>query len=244
MTARPVGLVLAAVAVAVAAAGCETTQEKSARLAAKARRTVQASGVRVRRENRAVRVLRTAVLHDAYGTAAVVELRSTARATQASLPISIQVRSSDGDPPFSNDAPGLAPSLTHVPLLRPGERVFWVNDQVREQAPRTVLAKVGLAEARAPKAPPRLAVSKLKQGVDPDGVITSGRVRNLSRVTQQNLTLFAVALRRGRVVAAGRAGIERLKAGKSAPFKVFWIGRPNRARIRVFAPPSVLEEEK
>lgn len=244
MTARRSGLVLAIAAAALALAACETTQEKSARLAAKAKRVVAEKGVRVTTRNPEVRVVRTALVHDSNGTAAVVELRSSARAAQAALPVSISVRERGGGPPVANDAAGLAASLTHVPLLRPGERAYWVNDQVRAQTPRDIVARIGFPEVKAPKVLPRLVVSRLKQDADPDGVITRGRVRNASRVTQRDLTVFAVALAGHRVVAAGRAGIERVSAGKSAPFKVFWIGRPTRGRIRVFAPPSVLREEK
>ncbi|MBA2515790.1 MAG: hypothetical protein H0V22_00460 [Solirubrobacterales bacterium] len=244
MRARRAGLLLAITAVAVMIAGCETTQEKSARLAAKAKKAVLETGTKVTKRNPAVKVVRTAVVHDKYGTAAVVELRSSAKSVQASLPVSITVSERGDGPAFTNDAAGLAESLNHVPLVRPGERAYWVNDQVRAEKPRNVQAKIGLPEDRAPEQAPRMVVSKLKQAVDPDGVVTSGKVRNTSRVTQRNLTLFAVALVGTRVVAAGRAGIETVKPGKSARFKVFWIGKPNRARIRIFAPPSVLQEEK
>jgi hypothetical protein len=54
--------------------------------------------------------------------------------------------------------------------------------------------------------------------------------------------VYAVAEQGGKIVAAGRAGIDRLKAHGSKPFKVFWIGDPKGATVHVFAPPTVLEE--
>ena len=40
--------------------------------------------------------------------------------------------------------------------------------------------------------------------------------------------MYAVARKGGRIVAAGRAGIERLAPAPAKPFKVFWIGRSGR----------------
>jgi hypothetical protein len=55
-----------------------------------------------------------------------------------------------------------------------------------------------------------------------------------------NLVLYAIARHSGRIVAAGRAIVPRLAAGKSAPFHAYVIGNPDGAQIFVTAPPSVL----
>lgn len=227
----------------LALAGCSTTQEKSRELASHASRAAVQHGLKVTRRNRDVEVLDTAVVHDRYGTAAVVELRSTARRPQSALPLAISVRDDAGRREFANDQPGLDPALTHVSMLKPGERVFWVHDQVRAEHPHEVVAKIGRPAGPAPEDPPRLTVSGLKRDSDPDGVVTRGVVTNDSRIEQLKVILYAVALAHGKVVAAGRAGIERIKPGARARFKVFWIGNPAGADVRVFAPPSVLEED-
>jgi hypothetical protein len=226
----------------LALSGCESTQEKSARLARAARDRPAERGVTVTKANPDVRVLSTDVVHDRYGTAAVVELRSLARAPQAGLPISIVVTGAGGRRLFGNDAAGLAGTLTHVPLLRPREHAFWVNDQVRADAPKALDAKVGTSTARVPAKLPVLAFKgPLKLEQDPDGAYTHGRLANDSGVDQRQLVIYAVARRGGKVVAAGRAGIERLPAHKGRDFKVFWIGNPAGAKVSVFAPPTVLE---
>jgi hypothetical protein len=91
---------------------------------------------------------------------------------------------------------------------------------------------------------PKLVPSGLALEPDPSGAFTRGTLRNESGVEQRKLMVYAVAERGGKVVAAGRAGIERLKARGSATFKVFWIGDPKGAKVHVFAPPTVLEEDK
>jgi hypothetical protein len=220
-------------------AACESSQDKSARLAKLAKSARKEKGIVVKRRNPDVQVVRTAVVHDANGTAAAVELRMRGKKPQAQLPLSLVV---SGTRAYRNDVPGLAPSLTHVALLRPGERVWWVNDQVLADAPGRAVAKVGPPTAKAADGAPELVAKSLKLDRDSSGAFTSGRLHNGSKVEQRNLTVFAVAEKAGKVVAAGRAGIERLKAGATGRFKVFWIGDPAGARISVFAPPTVLEE--
>ena len=64
-------------------AGCESSQDKSARLAKLAKSARKEKGIVVRRRNPDVQVLRTAVVHDANGTAAAVELRMRGKKPQA-----------------------------------------------------------------------------------------------------------------------------------------------------------------
>jgi hypothetical protein len=227
---------------ALALAGCESTQAKSARLAKSAKSARVEHGVSVAKLNPDVRVLSTALVQDANGAAAVVELRSGARSPQADLPLALVVRDAAGKTAYANDAPGLDRTLTHVPLLLPGQRAFWVDDQVSADKPHDVQAKVGTSATAVPGQLPQLVATGLALDDEPSGAFTSGTLRNDSGVEQRGLIVYAVAERAGRVVAAGRAGIQRLKAHASATFKVFWIGDPKRASVRVFAPPTVLKE--
>jgi len=226
-------LVLLALA-ALALAGCESSQAKSARLAKDAKGATKETGVTVAKANPDVEVVASSVVHDQYGAAAVVELRS--KRTQADLPVALKVAE------YGNDLPGLEHWLTHVPLVQAGKRSFWVDDQIRD--PGAIDVKVGLPKGEAPKALPKLVASDLVLEPDPSGAFTRGTLRNDSAIEQHKLMVYAVAERRGKVVAAGRAGIERLKAHGSATFKVFWIGDPKGAKVQVFAPPTVLEEGK
>jgi hypothetical protein len=241
---RAAALVLLA---AVALSGCESTQAKSARLAKQKHSVADEHGVVVKTRNPDVRVLRTGLVADEYGTAVAVQLQLSGRRAQAGLPIGFGVTGPGGKALYANDLPGLADSLTHVALLPPGRRVWWVNDQVQAEGGRAVKARVGAADSKASAAalarPPRLEPTALRLDSDSSGSFTRGFLRNRSAVEQRNVTVFAVAERGGKVVAAGRAGIERLKARDKALFKVFWIGDPKGARVRIFAPPTTLTEE-
>ena len=234
-------VVVAVALCALAVTGCESSQSKSARLAKAPRASSEETGVKVTRRNPDVRVVSTALVHDQYGTAAIVELRSKARTPQADLPIGFVV-SGGGKRLFANDAPGLADTLTHVPLILPREHVWWVHDQVSADGATTVTAKVGTSTTKLPAKLPRLTTSDLELEQDPDGAYTAGKLRNDSDVTQLELVVYAVAERGGKIVAAGRAGIDRLRPHAAKPFKVFWIGQPQGARVHLFAPPTVLEE--
>jgi hypothetical protein len=227
---------------AIAIAGCESSQAKSARLAKAPRSSTTEKGVKVTKENPGVRVLSTSLVHDKYGTAAVVELKSKAGRAQADLPLSFVVTGAGGKRLFANDSPGIAETLNHVPLLRPDERVWWVHDQVQADAAKQVEAKVGTSTVKLPAKLPRLVPGALTLEQDPDGAYTSGKLRNLSAVAQLELVVYAVAEKGGKIVAAGRAGIDRLPGRGAKLFKVFWIGSPVGARVHLFTPPTVLEE--
>jgi len=67
-----------------------------------------------------------------------------------------------------------------------------------------------------------------------------GTVVNSSSVTQQELVVYAVGLRAGKIVAAGRAVLPNAPANATTPFQVFFIGNPKGASLQVSAPPTTL----
>lgn len=225
-------------------AACESTQSKSKRLAKQAKGLVREQGLVVRKQNRSVKVPFTTAVQDANGTAVVVTLRNVATRALANLPVSIDVVGSGGRSVFRNNLPGLDPSLTHVSLLKPKRSLVWVNDQVNATGkPQRVKVKVGSASASVPKAVPKITISGVRLRIDPvDGPEAVGAVANRSSVEQRKLVIFGVSRRGGRVVAAGRAIVNRLKAHKRARFQMFFIGDPRGGRISVSAPPSVLRK--
>jgi hypothetical protein len=241
------GAVAAALACACAAtslSACESTQDTSARLAKRAKGLSNQQGLKIARDNPSIRVQTTAVVHDANGIAVVVELQNTG-AAQAALPVAIAVDDAKGKPIFRNDAAGLDPSLVEMPLLRKGERAWWVNNQVTAAGvPVKVAARVGAAKAPAPADTPVIEISKVHVGSDADGIFAQGIVTNRSKIAQKRLTIFCVARRGTTVVAAGRAIIDRLAPAptpKPTQFTVFFIGNPKGARLEFAAPPTVLK---
>lgn len=224
-----------------ALAGCESTQDKAAKLAESGSDVFGDRGVVVTRQTREVRVGRPTVLTDDNGTAVVVPMRSRARRPLARLPVSIEVTDRRGEPVFSNDASGLETALAHAALLEPGEQFFWVHDQVQATGePSAASARVGRARGRVMRRPPRLEVSGVRLEADFEGVAATGFVSNRSRVEQRRLVLFGVARKGRRIVAAGRAQVRRLKAGRRSRFTMFFIGDPRGARLTVSAPPVKL----
>jgi C4-type Zn-finger protein len=221
---------------------CESTQDKSAKLAKQAVNLKHQSGLKVTKVSRDVKVRTTAVLNDPNGTAAVVTVRNTSKKTLVQVPIAIDVKGRKGKSVFANDDPGLEPSLVAVSVLRPGEQLSWVDDQVQATAtPRRVKAKVGEERGRAPARLPRIQISPPKLEVDPtSGVLAVGKLTNESGVLQRNLVVYAVARKGGRIVAAGRGAVEKLKPHHKATYQVFFIGNPRGAQLSLAAPPTVL----
>ena len=221
--------------------GCESTVDEARKIAANGEALMHQHGMTVTRTDRRIRVLSTAVIHDANGTAAVVELRNRGREGVIDAPIAIEVTNPAGKAVFQNNAPGLELALNHVPLLEPGQVVEWVDDQVLPSGTAVhVIARIGVGRPAARNVP-RIEVSGVKLTNDPvSGYAASGQVRNASSVSQVQLVLFAIARRAGRIVAAGRAVLPRLAAGKSLPFHAYFTGNPTGAQISVSAPPSIV----
>jgi hypothetical protein len=119
----------------------------------------------------------------------------------------------------------------------------WVNDQVPVTgAAKSAKAVVGDSTAQTPAKLPHMTASTPSIAVDPvSGVEANGTIKNDSSVEQRALIVYAVARKGGRVVAAGRGEIPRLKPGKSGTYHIFFIGNPRGGRVSVTAPPTVLQ---
>lgn len=250
MRARKAIILLAGVPVVLLSlSGClgvETTPEKSAKAAAKAKTAVTSQkGLEIGAVNARVEVEESALVQDPNGVAAVVRLKNTGP-TQVTLPIAVTVSDAKGRKLYANDTPGLDPSLTSVAVLKAGEEVDWVNNQilVAGQAAK-VAARVGKAMGRAaPGTLPRIAIGGVTHGKDEDGFYAQGTLRNESGVSQKRLVVTCVAREGSKVIAAGRAVVEKLDpfaiTRKPTKFTVFFIGDPGSAKLGCSAPPTAL----
>lgn len=237
---RRVAIALGLAAAAALAAGCQSTQSKSAELAEQGVGASKEQGLQIDRESRDVEVTHATLLEDPNGAAAVVELRNTGKRTLVDVPIAIDVRKG-GKTVFANDAPGLEPSLTGVPVLKPGESIAWVHDQVFAPGPK-LETKVGATDEPAPAKLPEVEVGAPRVGGDStSGVAVEGKVTNRSDLLQRKLVIYAVARKDGKVVAAGRGQVERLKPHAAAGYQIFFIGNPEGARIELAAPPTTFQ---
>jgi hypothetical protein len=223
---------------------CQSTQDKARELHEQGE-ALAASQVplTIPRPSKDVKVLDTTLLSDENGDAIVVELQNTSKQTLVNVPILVDVRDAKGKSIFRNDTFGLEPSLQHVPLLKPGETVDWVNDQLYPTgAPKSAKVTVGISEEQPPPQLPQLEVSEPTLHDNPLGVEIEGKVTNKSQLDQKKLVLFAVARSGGRVVAAGRGQIKNLKVrARPGSYNIFFIGDPRGAEITVEAPPTVFQ---
>lgn len=234
---------VALLVLALTLTGCETNEERHAELVRQDRHRAAPiqSGLSIGRTSPYVKVLATTVLHDENGVAAVVRLRNDSSRPLREVPIAITLREPSGRTLYQNNLPGLSAPLTHAPLLMPGRSFEWVDDQVPASGtPGSLSARVGEAPA-AGSHPPSLAVTGMHIFDDPtNGVGAEGTLVNRSAVTQQELVVFAVGTRAGRIVAAGRAVLPNVPARSSMPFQVFFIGDVKGASLQVSAPATTL----
>lgn len=243
MAAALTSLALAPLGAAVG--GCESTRAQADRFAQEGDRAFAARGLSVGAVNRDVQVLERAVVHDANGAAAIVVLRNRGSRALADVPIALAVKGAGGKVLWRNDAAGLEPGLTHAALLAPGQTVTWVNDQLLLDPgarPAGLGARVGAGDP-APANAGRLQIdvegAKL-EGDPASGVTVVARAVNRSAVEQDDLVIAAVARRDGKLVAAGRAIVPRLRANDGERFQVFFVGDPRDAEIEFDAQPSTL----
>jgi hypothetical protein len=236
--------VAAVVVAGLALTGCRSTQDEAREVRARNANVLAAEhGISVKQANKDVKVLDTTVLHDQYGAAVVVEVKSESNKTLVNMPILVDVRDASGKSVYRNDLSGLDPALTHIPLLEPGETFDWVNDQISPSGtPKSAKVTVGPSEGIASANLPEVEVGEPKLENNPAGILARGQVTNKSQIDQLKLVLYAVARSGGKVVAAGRGQFKALKAGASpGTYNIFFIGDPRGADITVTAPPSVLQ---
>ncbi|MBA2523521.1 MAG: hypothetical protein H0V25_09345 [Solirubrobacterales bacterium] len=230
---------------AAASSGCQSTQATSAEREAEGKQLLgNDKGLVVNRENPDIEVLDTTLIDGDGSDAVVVELKNTSDQAMANVPILIDVRDAKGKTVFKNDLAGLEPALTQIPLIAPGETFDWVNNQVLATGePDSVKVKVGTSEETVGEDLPEVDVSDPKLQTDQvSGVEATGTAENKSDVEQEDITLYAVARKDGKIVAAGRGVLKRLQPNgeKAANYHIFFIGDPEGADITVTAPPSVL----
>jgi hypothetical protein len=255
---RELAMALAGLVLVLVAGGCESTESESARLGREGAKLIASAGtVGLGAANQVVRVGQVALVQGAGRTAAAVQLTDTGALAQSDVPVLIDVRDAQGRSVYRNDIQGLEPSLQAMPLLRAHQTAWWVDDQVLAAGtPRSVQVRVGAARgggtgagsqgahAAATGAPPgaaavQVSVAALGNGIA--GPYVEGDAVNRSGVAQRNMPVFAVALRGGRVVAAGRALLPSLPASTGAhptSFRIYLVGSPAGAQIELTAAPQ------
>ena len=240
---RPRSVITVAVAAVAATSlgACASTQEKSAKLKSEAKKVVNAKGLDLTGTNKDVKVLDTTVLHDQYGTAAVVYLENLKPTSIGAVPVAIDVRNAAGKSIFRNNGSGLDTSLVSAPLLEGRKKTVWVNNQITGVGAKKVLVKVGTPKApTVPAPPPKITLSKIKTDHDSDGIFVTGVIVNHSKILQKRLVITCVAHKGGKIVAAGRGIIDKVPPAptkKPVRFSIYFIGNPTGAKLGFSAPP-------
>jgi hypothetical protein len=243
MTARsPLSLALALAGVALVATGCESTQDKSARIAAELGPVKQEKGLTIAKRSKDVEVVSTALLTDQAGSAAVIRLRNSSNEDLVGVPIAIDVLDARGRSLYENTIPGIEPALAAVPFIPAGGETDWIHDQILATGkPDRVEVKVGAGGEAFGGEQPRISVSEPKLEGDPfSGVLAGGEVFYESGEDLERLLLYAVATKGSEVVAAGRGAIEPLKPKpKSFAYNIYFIGDPRGAEVEIAQFPSL-----
>lgn len=240
--ALPALVALAAVALVTTGSGCETTAQKSARIGEELGPVKQEVGLKITKRNQEVKVVAATVLSDAEGAAVVVEVRSSAGTALADVPIAIDVLDAKGKSVYRNDLPGLETALTAIPYVPARGTAVWVNDQVLATGkPADVKATVGAGGTAVGAPPPKFTASPPQVEGDPySGVVAGGNVENESGEKNDRVLIYAVARRGGKVVAAGRGAIEKVKEErKPLPYNVYFIGDPSGAEVEISLFPTL-----
>ncbi len=234
---------------ALALSGCESTQQKSAQLEKAALAHEKAiggnpahHGLSIIHLSTRVHVLSTTLIKGAEGTAVVVTLANTSATAIRDVPIALAVSDAQGAVVYTNSAPGLSQSLVSVPLIPAHGQGVWVYDQVAASGtPATASAKVG--EGTAVTGPIPLMTVEQAHVFEESATSTGaeGNIVNHSTIEQQELLVDALALRAGKIVAAGRAVIQQVPAGVPTRFQLYFSGSPKGAQLQVTAPASTFE---
>lgn len=238
----PFPLAIALAGVALVVSGCESTQDKSAKIAAELGPVKQEKGLKIVRRSKDVEVVSTTLLTDAAGSAVVVRLRNSSNENLVGVPIAIDVLDAKGKSVYTNAIPGIEPALAAVPFIPAGGETDWVHDQILAAGkPVEVKVTVGAGGEHFGGEQPRILVTDPKIEGDPySGVLAGGEVVNESGEDLDRLLLYAVATEGGEVVAAGRGAIEPFKAKpKPIPYNVYFIGDPRGAEVTVAKFPSL-----
>ena len=230
-------------AIAVTASACESTEQESAKIAREG--APAAAGPRaltLGAINHGARASDVTLLSSGGRTAVAVKLTATTPRPQLDVPLLVDVTGAGGKVVYTNGTGGVEAALQRIALLRPHSSEWWVDDQVLvAQAGSDVKVRVGTGRSpRAAGAAPVLIAKSTHVGEQAGLSVLSGELVNGSDKAQGKVPVFAVALRGGNVVAAGRAVVGSLpgRLGAAASFQIFLVGDPAGATFQLTAVPA------
>jgi hypothetical protein len=222
-------------------AGCETTQQQSARIEKRlGHQTAVALTTHLGATNPNIKIDRLQLIRSHAGTAAAIELTNTSADAQAGIPIVISVDDAAGKQVYTNDTVGTSSPTGELSLLAGHATAWWVDANILASGgqPATLTVKIGTPQLRAPAQSSPLTASDLAGGSNFIGPLISGTLVSGSSTVQSQVTLYAIALQGSRVVAAGQSLVPEIAAHARAPFQVGVYGTVKGAALVVTAAPA------
>jgi len=225
--------------------GCVSTQRIAARARLVDARILASQTLRVVvRADPAVSVARPVVIRGAGGSAIVVSLRNDSARVLSDLPISVGVRSRRGRPEYLNSSADLDYFQTHVAAIAPHAVVTWVFTTGRRiGSGLRAFATVGIPQIRPPAGVdlPRIVASAggPARGRGPSAWSGAVSVVNRSAIPQYDLPIYAVAVRGGRVLAAGEGSVSHLGTDGRTTLTITLLGDERGAALRLTALPTI-----
>lgn len=230
--------------VAVMLSGCVTTQQIAARARlVDARIRASQNPLHVTERNPDVRVTRLSLVRGRGGTAVAVELIDTSRHALTDLPISVGVTTPTGRKLYLNGSANLDYFDTHVVAVPPRTVATWVFTNGRQFAAGRPFADVGVSQLSGPGVGtlPRIDITPALSASESGARSLSLSVSNLSDVPQYSLPVYAVGVRNGRVLAAGRASVAHLGTQGRATVRLTLLGRALGTTVRLSALPTIFQ---
>jgi len=215
---------------AVTLSACESTQQESEKIGREGGQSSAASAsLKLGAVNRGVRVSEVTLLSSSGRKAVAARLTSTSAKVQSEIPLLVTVTGKGGKVLYTNATGEQEDSLQHLALLRPGQSVWWVDDQVlTSQTAAAVKIQAGTGRQARGGSVADVGTTGVRNSTQGGLALVSGNVVNHSSTPLSKVPVFVVSLRGGAIVAAGRAVIPSLAghSGASAPFQAFLVGTP------------------
>jgi hypothetical protein len=231
----------AAAVLLLSVAGCETTQEQSAKIGRELGKQNAITGqTSLGRANTDVHVTQKVLLGAGDSAAVALELTNTSAQAQVAFPILIDVANAAGKSVYENNTKGIDPSLQQLALLSPHASVWWVDNEVLASAAKSVSARIGASTSAAPASIPLITTSQASASASFPGPHVSATVTNRSKLAQSQLAVYAVILKGSAAVGAGRAVIASLAPGASTQILIPVIGAIDGRTIALTSAPTTL----
>jgi hypothetical protein len=236
---------LATLPIPVLLTGCVTTQQVAARARlVDARIRASQTPLRLTRQNPDVLVMRLSLVPGSGAVALAVQLRSTSIRSLTDLPISVGLSTRGGGRLYLNHSANLDYFQTHVASIPPHGLETWVYTSGR-RLPGTgrPFAEVGVTQLPPPAAAtlPRVEVTREPSASSSATRRLSLSVSNRSGIPQVSLPVYAVAVRSGRVLAAGRATVAHLGTHGKATVHLTLLGSARDAGVRISVLPTIFQ---